>query len=300
MSIELKQFDGSTITPKDDAIMYEILTGVSGIISGCDLTAMGGGVIKIGSGRGIIKGRQFVVQEESISVELAAEGDKLGRIYFHMDLSNDTAPIQMLYVTANELPELVQDENCNETNGIYEIELGTYKASMLAVSDLQKTITTIEKSWENFSIKKRDDILALTMTGYLADAMIIKQMLQVAGYFLGPYTIPAGVAQYEISDASITATSIVEIYPKNYDDTQALSDAGTYWAQTDGSVTLLFESATAAAINLQYVCVRNIDGNAPAPTPTPTTAEYGSITELETTTFDYSFSGDFAEKTEEG
>lgn len=130
--------------------------------------------------------------------------------------------------------------------------------------------------------------------------MIIKQMLQVAGYFLGPYTIPAGVAQYEISDASITATSIVEIYPKNYDDTQALSDAGTSWAQTDGSVTLLFESATAAAINLQYVCVRNIDGNAPAPTPTPTTAEYGSITELETTTFDYSFSGDFAEKTEEG
>lgn len=299
MSIELKQFDGSTITPKDDAIMYEILTGVSGIISGCDMTAMGGGVIKIGSGRGIIKGRQFVVQEESISVELSAEGDKLGRIYFHMNLSDDAAPIQIMYVTADELPELVQDENCNETNGIYEIELGTYKASMLAVSDLKKTITTVEKSWENFSIKKRDDLLALTMSGYLADALIIKQMLQVAGFFLGPYTIPAGVTQYEISDASITATSIVEIYPKNYDDTQALSDAGTSWAQTDGSVTLLFESATAAAINLQYVCVRNIDGNAPAPTPTPTTAEYGSITEVETITLDYRLSGDIVEKTEE-
>lgn len=92
----------------------------------------------------------------------------------------------------------------------------------------------------------------------------------------------------------------MDIYPEAYTDVEALNNAGVSWTQAAGSVTLLFESATAAVINLQYVCVRNIDGNAPAPTPTPTTAEYGSITEVETTTFDYSFSGDFAEKTEEG
>lgn len=299
MSIELKQFDGSTITPKDDAIMYEILTGVSGLISGCDLTAMGGGVIKIGFGRGIIKGRQFVVQEESISVELSAAGDKPGRIYFHMDLADDADPIQIRYITADELPELEQDEECNETNGIYEIELATYTASMLAVSNMEKTITMVGKAWENFSIKNRTDLTALSVQGYLVDAMIVKQMLQVAGYFLGPYTIPAGSSEYKVSDASITATSVIEIYPKTYDDAQILNDAGTSWTQEDGNVTLLFESATAAAVNLQYVCVRNIDGNAPAPTPTPTTSEPGAIRQVETHTFNYAVSGAIEPKEEE-
>lgn len=260
MSIELKQFDGSTITPKDDAIMYEILTGVSGIISGCDLTAMGGGVIKIGSGRGIIKGRQFVVQEESISVELSAEGDKLGRIYFHMDLSNDTAPIQILFVTADELPELIQDVNCNETNGIYDMELATYSASTLAISELKKTALIIGKTWDNFAIKGKADLTALQVYGYLADAMVVKQIMQDVGAYLGPYTIPAGVTSYVISDASITTTSIIDVYPSNdtADIMAAASPSVSKSIQAAGSLTIAFETATTAAITIEAVKVVNL------------------------------------------
>ena len=260
MSIELKQFDGSTITPKDDAIMYEILTGVSGIISGCDLTAMGGGVIKIGSGRGIIKGRQFVVQEESISVELSASGEKKGRVYIHMDLSNEVEPIQILYVTADELPDLVQDEDCNETNGIYDMELAIYNASTLAISNLEKTVLTMGKSWENFAIKNKTDLSAVQEYGYLADAVVVKQIMQDAGVWIGPYTIPSGSTSYVISDASITATSIIDVYPSNdtADIMAAASPSVSQSVQTAGSLTIVFETATTAAITIEAVKVVNL------------------------------------------
>lgn len=259
MSIELKQFDGSTITPKDDAIMYEILTGVSGLMSGCDLTAMGGGVIKIGSGRGIIKGRQFVVQEESISVELSAAGDKPGRIYIHMDLSNEINPVQILHVTADKLPTLIQDDNCNENNGVYELELAQYKVSTLAISELKKTIIKIGKSWDNFSIKNKADLSATSVEGYLVDALVVRQIMKDTGTFLGPYTIPSGSTSYVISDASITETSIIDVYPSNAtaDIMAEANPSVSKSTQTAGSMTIVFENATTAAITIEAVKVVN-------------------------------------------
>lgn len=164
--ITLKQFNGSTVTPKDDAIMYDAIIGESGLLEGCDLTHTGAGQIRIGAGRGIIKGRQFVVQDHTISVTLSSDSDMPGRIYIRMDLSDTAAPAQILSVTAETLPDLEQDENCNQDNGVYEIELGTYTASKLAISDLTKTITQISLPLKASTVvDSADDAAAVTETG---------------------------------------------------------------------------------------------------------------------------------------
>ena len=188
--------------------------------------------------------------------------------------------------------------------GIYEVEDATeydQEGSVYGAAQVNETNRTVNgKIGKDTIVDDLETAAAVTEEGFPAGCLAVGQLNAKAGTFSGPYTIPAGVTSYIISNTSIAESSVVDIYPEAYTDVEALNNAGVSWTQAAGSVTLLFESATAAAINLQYVCVRNIDGNAPAPTPTPTTAEYGSITELETTTFDYSFSGDFAEKTEEG
>lgn len=140
--IELKQWAGKTVTPKDDACMYDAMLGDSGYITGCDLISLGSGQIKIGTGRGVIKGRQFVILEHTINVPLSESDVLPGRVYIHMDLSA-ADPITIMSETAATLSELVQEDDCNITNGIYEIELGTYMASTVAISDLTKTIQPV-------------------------------------------------------------------------------------------------------------------------------------------------------------
>lgn len=190
-------------------------------------------------------------------------------------------------------------------NGIYEVEDVTeydQEGSVYGAAQVNETNRAVnEKIGKDIIVDDLDTAAAVTEGGYPVGCLAVGRLNIKTGSFFGPYTIPNGATSYIISNASITATSVIEIYPKTYDDAQILNDAGTSWTQEDGNVTLLFESATAAAVNLQYVCVRNIDGNAPAPTPTPTTAEYGSITELETMAFNYALSGHIVErKTEEG
>lgn len=142
--IELKQFEGQTITPKDDAIMYDLMIAGNGIITGCNLINLGAGKIKISAGRGVIKGRQFVVQEHILGVTLGQDKNVSGRIFIRMDLEDTEEPIKILHETASVLSDLTQNEDCNFTNGIYEIELATYTASATTVSNLKKTMPEIK------------------------------------------------------------------------------------------------------------------------------------------------------------
>lgn len=176
--ITLKQFDGSMVTPKDDAIMFDSFSGETGLLEGCELVHTGAGQIRIGSGRGIIKGRQFVVQEHTICVTLSDDSDMQGRIYIRMDLSDTVAPVKILHITAEELPELEQDENCNNNNGVYEIELGTYTASKLTIVNLEKTINRISsKLAKNMVVDNPNDVGAVTEQGYPVGCMALNGLL---------------------------------------------------------------------------------------------------------------------------
>ena len=78
--IQLKQFNGSRITPTDDAILYDFFNREqSGLLEGCQVTHLGSNQLHIGAGRGIIRGRAFVVEEETILAQLSSGGEIAGR-----------------------------------------------------------------------------------------------------------------------------------------------------------------------------------------------------------------------------
>lgn len=173
-SVTLKQFDGSAVSPRDDAILYNMIIQESGIFKGCEITHLGSNQIKIKEGTGIIKGRKFDVQEQTISCALATSGSMKGRLYLHMDLSAIDTPIEIKSVAAAALPDLVQEEDCNYTNGVYEMELCTYDVSNLAISGLTVTYKTIEGVFP--VLKTLDEIIANTKEGYIAGAMAVKEL----------------------------------------------------------------------------------------------------------------------------
>lgn len=79
------------------------------------------------------------------------------------------------------------------------------------------------------------------------------------GTWIGPYTILSGVTSYVISDASITETSIIDVYSSNAtaDIMAEANPSVSKSTQTAGSMTIVFENATTAAITIEAVKVVN-------------------------------------------
>lgn len=143
MSIDLVTYANKTVTPTNDAIIYERAIDQNGIFNGCNVTVSSNNV-NITGGYGIVCGREFVIESESIAVTLAPSGTLDGRLYVRLDLADADAPIQLLTATGNTLPPLEQDSDVNYTNGTYEMELATFTVGVSALSDVAETFETIE------------------------------------------------------------------------------------------------------------------------------------------------------------
>lgn len=174
MSVILKQFDGGAIAPQDDAILYNSIITRNGILNGCTITHLGANQIKITAGRGIIKGRMFEVEEMTVNCPLASAGTQKGRMYLRMELSNMENPAQIKTVAADTLPELVQEEDCNYTNGIYELELCTYDVADTLLSNLKTTYEVIDTVFP--VAKTLDDVNGVTDENVLAGALAVKEL----------------------------------------------------------------------------------------------------------------------------
>lgn len=142
MSIQLVTYANQTVTPTNDAIIYERAIDQNGIFYGCNVT-VSGNEVHIAGGYGIVCGREFVIQSESIAVTLAPSGTLDGRLYVRLDLADADAPIQLLTATGNTLPPLEQDSDVNYTNGTWEMELATFTVGVSALSDCVETFETI-------------------------------------------------------------------------------------------------------------------------------------------------------------
>ena len=170
----LKQFDGAAVAPRDDAILYNAIIKKNGVFSGMEITHIGSNQLHITAGRGILKGRVWEQEEETIHCNLASSGTLEGRAYIHMDLTDMDTPIKIMTVAAASLPDLIQDEECNYTNGIYEMELCTYNVTDLAISNLEVTYNNISEILP--IIEKMTDLAALTEKGYVADALLVAEL----------------------------------------------------------------------------------------------------------------------------
>lgn len=143
MSINLVTYANQTVTPTNDAIIYERAIDQNGIFYGCNVTVTSN-TVNITGGYGIICGREFVINSESLTVTLAPSGTLQGRLYVRLDLADADAPIQLLTVTGNTLPALTQDDDVNYTNGVYEMELATFTVGVSALSDVVETFKIIK------------------------------------------------------------------------------------------------------------------------------------------------------------
>lgn len=152
MSIQLVTYANQTVTPTNDAIIYEKAIDQNGIFYGCNVTVTSNNV-NITGGYGIICGREFVISSESIAVTLAPSGTLDGRLYVRLDLADADAPIQLLTATGNTLPPLEQDSDVNYTNGTYEMELATFTVGVSALSDVVETFDTIIGTKDFFKIR---------------------------------------------------------------------------------------------------------------------------------------------------
>ena len=110
-NIRLVTFAGETVTPIDDALVYQTAIADSGIIYGATVTLSGTNTLHVAAGYGIASGRFFEIFDADIIVPLSSSGTLNGQLYVHMDLSSSLSPIDILYETASTLtPPLVTTE----------------------------------------------------------------------------------------------------------------------------------------------------------------------------------------------
>lgn len=134
--IKLNQYPGSMIPPVEDAILYESFTsGQAGIIEGCEVTSLGSNQLRVSAGHGVILGRSFAVEEETILAELSQAGSVRGRLSIKIDLGNTQTPISFVSVAAGVLPEPVQEE-LNGGGSVFEMPLAEYDVDELQISNV--------------------------------------------------------------------------------------------------------------------------------------------------------------------
>ena len=143
MSIDLKQFAGASVTPADDARLYNFfLSGRAGIAEGVEVTHLGANQFRISAGWGVCKGRVFVVAEETVNAKLSPSGSQKGRLIISVDLSADT-PAYFASQAAATLPELVQ-EDLNGSGTLFEIPLAEYTCDEIQCSDVTDARVILE------------------------------------------------------------------------------------------------------------------------------------------------------------
>lgn len=116
---------------------------------------------------------------------------------------------------------------------------------------------SLEGHGADYFQSKEDNLLNTTSKNIVG---AINEVNTAAGTWLGPFTIPSGSTSYVISDASITTTSIIDVYPSNdtADIMAAASPSVSKSIQAAGSLTIAFETATTAAITIEAVKVVNL------------------------------------------
>lgn len=140
MSLVLYQIadDGTNgiVTPDADAQVYACATGdACGLITGGAVTWLGTNRLQVASGWGIVHGRCFKIEKETVLAATSTYGTKQGRLLLRIDLAGST-PIQFVTQAESTLSDLVQ-EDFTTGGTIYELPLATYSISTTTVSSLQ-------------------------------------------------------------------------------------------------------------------------------------------------------------------
>lgn len=134
--ITLYQIDGGLVPPIADARLYEFLSGGAiGIVEGAEVTSLGGTQLSIADGWGVVLGRVFSIESETIAVTTPASGTVGGRLIVQIDIANEETPISLITQAETPLPDLVQ-EDINASGTVYQLPLATFSVDAVQVTGL--------------------------------------------------------------------------------------------------------------------------------------------------------------------
>ena len=171
MGVIIKQYEGSSVSPKDDAIMHEIFNDQSGVIRGCEITYLGSNQIRIGEGYLYICGRVVQIEEEVIFSQLTTEKTE-GELILKIDLLAET-PGKLLARTPRT--QLTQGD-INGEDSVFEYLLATYTVSDAAISRLTIGYEYITAGFSKDKIlSTAEELNAVTEPGFLVDALAVKE-----------------------------------------------------------------------------------------------------------------------------
>ena len=140
--VTLHTIDGGTVNAINDALLYDFVIGQNGIATGATVTSEGALLLHIDSGWGVIKGRIFSIEAETISATPSTTGTVKGRLILQIDITNTTNPITFVTQVAATLPAL-QQEDINNAGTIFQLPIATYDVNEVAVSNLQMVAPVI-------------------------------------------------------------------------------------------------------------------------------------------------------------
>lgn len=170
MGINLVTYAAQTVTPQDDALIYEKALQESGMIYGGTVTIKNANVLHVAEGHGALCGRKFTIKETDVAVPLTASGSLLGRLYIHMDLADSGEPISFQVETANSLTPVVQQSDVNINNGVYEINIATFTVDTSTISNLVNVAPFINIAPDSgFSAQSNNPVMNKVITKALGD-----------------------------------------------------------------------------------------------------------------------------------
>ena len=170
MGINLVTYAAQTVTPQDDALIYEKALQESGMIYGGAVTIKNANVLHVAEGHGALCGRKFTIEETDVAVPLTASGSLLGRLYIHMDLADSGEPISFQVETANSLTPVVQQSDVNINNGVYEINIATFTVDTSTISNLVNVAPFISIAPDSgFSAQSNNPVMNKVITKALGD-----------------------------------------------------------------------------------------------------------------------------------
>lgn len=243
--ITLHTIDGGTVNAINDALLYDFIIGQNGIATGATVTSEGALLLHIDSGWGVIKGRIFSIEAETVSATPSTTGTVKGRLILQIDITNTTNPITFVTQAAAILPAL-QQEDINGNGTIYQLPIATYDVNEVAVSNLQMVAPIISSSlntqllWSNADTSAPFNMQHININASEYSTLIIVMKQDTANdFFYNFYITTNNGIRNVLSSASYIDFKIisrdVSVYPNNlkFSNGYQSSTYGTYGQNDD-------------------------------------------------------------------
>lgn len=130
--------NGQNVSPSDDASLFEQIFN-DGLFEDTTIASLGSNQVSIGAIYGIMQGRDFTAEAQTITVELPSSADSTGYIYVQFDVSTD----EVISFGSALAPFTPTYEDINGTGTICQMIIAEYEANAVQVTDITPTYETV-------------------------------------------------------------------------------------------------------------------------------------------------------------